>query len=321
MISISQLDNSRHDLSVSQHPLVSVIIGNYNYEQFIGDAIESVINQTYGNLEIIVIDDGSNDKSRDIINQYGSRIIPIFKQNGGQPSVYNTGFAVSRGEIICFLDSDDLFVRDKIVKIVEVFNCSQEIGWCFHSVQLIDINNQPLNLRVTEKYFTKECDFRTLIKAGKIPPSIPPSSALCFRRSILEKILPMPTSEIIKSTDYYPKFMALGLSKGVILQDELTLQKIHNDNAATLRTDREYLKGRKFIYTGIWIQDKFPEFRKFANKMVALGIAYHWIDGENNRENLQAIHHYLVSCSWWEKFKINFIARYYYYKFRIFGKK
>jgi glycosyltransferase involved in cell wall biosynthesis len=71
-----------------RQPLVSVIINNYNYGRFLGEAIDSVLNQTYQRTETIVVDDGSTDNSREIIAGYGDRIIPVLKANGGQ----NSGF-------------------------------------------------------------------------------------------------------------------------------------------------------------------------------------------------------------------------------------
>ncbi len=212
------------------------------------------------------------------------------------------------------MDSDDRFVEDKIEKIVKVFQFSEEIGWCFHSVRLVDVNNTPLPMTTTENYVTRECDFRNRLKLGKIPPSLPPSSSLCFKRSVLEKILPMPTPKVVSSSDHYVKFMAVALSKGFILSDELTFQKIHDSNAATLRKDVEHLKARKFIYTGIWIRQEFPSFRKFADKMVALGKAFNWKAGNNDIKNSKAIDSYFSSSSLLAKTKINSIALYYYLK-------
>ncbi len=90
-------------------PLVSVIIDNYNYGRFLGAAIDSALNQTYPHIEVIVVDDGSTDDSRDVISLYGEQILPIFKDDGGQGSALNTGFKASGGEFIQFLDSDDYY--------------------------------------------------------------------------------------------------------------------------------------------------------------------------------------------------------------------
>ncbi|WP_414544542.1 glycosyltransferase family 2 protein [Nostoc sp. CCY0012] len=292
-------------------PLVSIIIGNYNYEKFVGQAINSALNQTYPNIEVIVVDDGSQDKSREVINQYGNQVIPIFKENGGQPSNYNIGFAKSKGEIICFLDSDDIFLSDKVEKVVKAFQSSLEIGWCFHSIQLIDENNNPLPVTTTPNYVTRECDFRQMVNSGKLPYHLPPCSGLCFKRELLEKILPMPCPKKVTNNDYYVKYMSVALSKGFILNDDLTLQKIHNNNAATLRQDRHEQKSRKYIYTAMWVKQEFPKFCKLANKLMAIGLDFNRKDGNKNDENNQLIQNYMNSISLAEKIEINFIALYY----------
>lgn len=293
-------------------PLVSILIGNYNYDLFVGRAIDSALNQTYKNIEVIVVDDGSQDKSREIIAGYGSQIIPVFKENGGQPSNYNEGFAASKGEIICFLDSDDWFVENKIEKVVEIFQASEENGWCFHSVELVDKDDNILpKISETQDYTTHECDYRRLLKLGKIPPCLPPSSALCFKRSILEKVLPMPTPKIITNNDYYVKFMTVALSKGFILGDALTVQKLHGNNAASGMKGRIHLKARKFIYTGIWIKQNFPDFWKFANKLVALGAGLSWSTGKEDSENSQAIKNYFSFSSLRDRIQVTYIGWYY----------
>lgn len=314
MINFNQAATVKKSSTLSDTPLVSIIIGNYNYDRFVGKAIDSALKQTYENVEVIVVDDGSQDKSREVITQYVNQIIPIFKENGGQPSNYNAGFAQSKGEIICFLDSDDMFVPDKLEKVVRIFKSSEEIGWCFHSMQLIDEDNNTLPTTNTPNYITRKCDFRPFISAGRIPPHVPPCSGLCFRRSLLEKILPMPAPKIITNNDYYVKFMAVGLSKGFILSDALTLQKIHGNNAATLRKDRQDQKARKYVYTSLWIKQEFPQFYKFANKLMAVGTGYNWEAGNKDFEIIQDINNYLSSISYLEKLNIYSRAAYYYLK-------
>ncbi len=318
MINSEQSANLEKLSTLTDTPLVSIIIGNYNYGHFIRQAIDSALNQTYQNIEVIVVDDGSEDESREIISKYGNLIVPIFKENGGQPSNYNAGFAKSTGEIICFLDSDDMFVPDKIEKVIKTFKSSEEIGWCFHSMQLIDVDNNTLPITNTPNYVTRECDFRPLISAGRIPPHVPPCSGLCFRRSLLDKILPMPAPKIITNNDYYVKFMAVGLSKGFILSDALTLQKIHGNNSETLRKDRRDKKSRSYMYTAIWVKQEFPRFHKFANKLMAAGIGFQWESGNKDTTNIKTINNYLSSVS--NREKLNIYSRAIYYYLRSFIK-
>jgi glycosyltransferase involved in cell wall biosynthesis len=96
--------------------LVSIIINNYNYGHFVSEAIDSALNQTYSQIEVIVVDDGSTDNSRKIIASYEHRITSILKENGGQASALNAGFAATQGDIICFLDADDIFLIEKLKK-------------------------------------------------------------------------------------------------------------------------------------------------------------------------------------------------------------
>lgn len=98
--------------------LVSIIVNNYNYGRFLREAIESALSQTYKPLEVIVVDDGSTDCSRDVIASFGARILPVFKENGGQASALNAGFARSHGDLVMFLDSDDLLLDYAIERVV-----------------------------------------------------------------------------------------------------------------------------------------------------------------------------------------------------------
>jgi glycosyltransferase involved in cell wall biosynthesis len=98
---------------MNELPLVSILINNYNYERFISQAIDSELEQTYHDIQAVV-DEGSTDYSRQVIDSYGNQIIKIFKENGRPASALNAGFAVSKGGITCLLDADDIFLPTKI---------------------------------------------------------------------------------------------------------------------------------------------------------------------------------------------------------------
>src|SRR5260370_17330054 len=93
-------------------PLVTVLIDTYNYGRFIEDAIESVLKQDFplGQVEILVVDDGSTDDTAERVKKYGSRIRYLYKRNGGQASAFNFGLANAKGEIIPFLHAADYFL-------------------------------------------------------------------------------------------------------------------------------------------------------------------------------------------------------------------
>ncbi len=128
-------------------PLVSAIIPNYNYSQYLREAIESVLGQTYSKLEIIVVDDGSEDNSRQIIKSYADKIKPIFQQNQGVAAARNRGVAESNGEYIAFLDADDAWLPEKIEKQVELLISNPELGLVYVNVMEIDGEGREINER------------------------------------------------------------------------------------------------------------------------------------------------------------------------------
>lgn len=93
---------------------ISVIIPTYNYAEFISACIDSVINQTYQDHEIIVVDDGSNDNTKEVIKKYNDKILYFFKENGGPSSARNYGIEKATGDYVCFLDADDVFLPKKL---------------------------------------------------------------------------------------------------------------------------------------------------------------------------------------------------------------
>ena len=103
-------------------PIVSVVIPVYNIEGYIEKCLKSIVNQTYKNIEIIVVNDGSTDKSQNIIDSfkalYGDKIISICQKNAGQSVARNVGVSRSSGEYIAFIDGDDYVESDYIEKLI-----------------------------------------------------------------------------------------------------------------------------------------------------------------------------------------------------------
>src|SRR5713101_7004789 len=112
--------NDFEERSMTNAPLASIIINNYNYAGFLRDAIDSALNQTYPDTEVIVVDDGSTDGSREVITEYRDRIIPVFKENGGQTSALNVAFRISRGQVVHFVDADDALLPAAVERVVQV---------------------------------------------------------------------------------------------------------------------------------------------------------------------------------------------------------
>ncbi|MEL6462427.1 MAG: glycosyltransferase [Cyanobacteria bacterium J06621_15] len=172
----------------TRNPLVSVIIGNYNYGRFIAEAIESVLSQTYENFELIVVDDGSTDNSREIIESYGDRLTAIFQENGGQGAAFNSGFAASKGEIICFLDSDDYYYPEKITKVVAAFEKNPDWIQISHGRTSVEGDGTVIGRDPT--FFSQGDVTQLLLNYGRYAWSL--TSGLAYRRWVLEKVLPIP---------------------------------------------------------------------------------------------------------------------------------
>ncbi|MBW4670893.1 MAG: glycosyltransferase [Cyanomargarita calcarea GSE-NOS-MK-12-04C] len=175
--------------AISQaNPLVSVVLGNYNYGRFLQQSIDSVFNQTYQNFELIVVDDGSTDNSEEIIKSYGSRIIAILQENSGQEATFNAGIQRATGEIICFLDADDYFHEEKLEKVVNSFLTHPEwvmVGHCW-----ISVNKEGKPVGSGASNILSQGDVKKLLlKWGKYASSI--SSGLACKHSYLEKVMPL----------------------------------------------------------------------------------------------------------------------------------
>lgn len=111
--------------------LVSVIITNYNYDNYLADAIDSVIAQDYNEVEIIVVDDGSTDNSINIISSYLPKVILVKKENGGVSSARNLGIAHATGKYVAYLDADDFWEPKKISKQMSVLvDSKSQLNYC-----------------------------------------------------------------------------------------------------------------------------------------------------------------------------------------------
>jgi glycosyltransferase involved in cell wall biosynthesis len=204
-------------------PRVSILLNNHDYGQFLAQAIDSALAQTYANVEVVVVDDGSTDDSRAVMASYGDRIISILTENAGQASAFNAGVAASSGEILCFLDADDVFFPTKVSRVVDVFRQFPETVWVRHELEVTDENLRPLGA-----YYP---DIR---RSGPIPYE--PHGALerktrfltsgmAVRRGTAAAIFPIPAERLslwALSADGYVAFWCGLLGPGYSLDEPLT---------------------------------------------------------------------------------------------------
>ncbi len=191
--------------ALSDRPLVTVLMGNYNYGQFIGDAIDSVLTQTYDHFELIVCDDGSTDQSVSIVESYvqrDPRVRLIAKPNGGQASALNEAYRHSRGQIVCLLDSDDRYAPSKLERLVEHYRGDATTGMSVHALHVIGTDSQVI----------QRIPFLTAFEGGWIAQRVVhrggrwrymPSSALSMRRELADRLFPMPEPSLRVSADSF----------------------------------------------------------------------------------------------------------------------
>jgi glycosyltransferase involved in cell wall biosynthesis len=171
-------------------PLVSIVIDNYNYGAYVGAAIRSALDQTYANKEVVVVDDGSTDNSREVIEGFGERIVKVFKTNGGQTSAFNAGFAASKGEIVLFLDSDDALRADAVAEVVAAWRPGiVKAQFCLSSVDAGGRFLGNIFPNFASGLTTAEMRDEAL-RTGLYP--CPPTSGNAYARTYLEQVMPLP---------------------------------------------------------------------------------------------------------------------------------
>jgi glycosyltransferase involved in cell wall biosynthesis len=237
---------------ISTNPLVSVIINNFNYARFVGCAIQSALDQTYQNIEVIVVDDGSTDGSRSVIEGFGPRIASIFKPNGGQGSAYNVGFERSRGELILFLDSDDLLDPAAVETVVSAWESGVAKVHFYLRVVKGD-KAEPTGADVpTDRLSAGNLRGLMLASGNYISP---PSSGNVYARQALIRILPMPEAMWVTAADLYCIFQSAFFGTVKAIEQPLGSYRVHGSNMdaqneitgsllryrMTLDTRREYL--------------------------------------------------------------------------------
>jgi Glycosyl transferase family 2 len=209
-------------------PLISVIITSYNYEQYLQETIDSVVGQTYKNLEIIVVDDGSVDSSREIIKSYGNQVIPVFKKNGGLASSINAGFTVSHGDFICLLDSDDFWHLSKLEEIAKATASHPKASLIYHKIQWVSPKGVPYGK--PWPYMLWQGNIAQHVSQSGGWWRYPPTSGLCFSRKFLEQVMNVPEHTCERAPDAYLACLAPFFGELVGIDKVLAYYRIHGAN-------------------------------------------------------------------------------------------
>ncbi len=251
-------------------PHVSVLINTYNHEKFIEQSIQSVCEQTFpaSEMEIIVVDDGSNDRTPEIIRKFVPRIRYIRKENGGQVSAFNAAIAEARGEIVAFLDGDDYWAPEKIAEVVKAFERNPSAAAVGHAYYEVDAQG------LTAATVIPGMNHLSLENPRVARESYPlcvflGTSRFAIRRSVLERFLPVPPE--LPFFDNFLFSQALGISEAILLSQPLCYYRVHANNLWESRAPDERI---------LWIKHRLLSglLKHLPSRLAALGVPLETID-------------------------------------------
>jgi glycosyltransferase involved in cell wall biosynthesis len=212
---------------VTETPRITALIDTYNQGVFLDEAIESVLAQGFpaGQMEILVVDDGSTDDTPERVKKYGQHVRYIRKANGGQASALNVGFAESRGEIVAMLDGDDVWLPGKIRAMVEEFERHPEAGLVFHPYQIWD----PERGTCWNTEFHAVSGDVTASLAGLLTYGDFGTCGMAVRKSVVQKLLPIPEGLVVYA-DLYLVCLIIFLAPVAARAEHLTRYRQHAQN-------------------------------------------------------------------------------------------
>lgn len=209
----------------------SVVIANYNYGQYVAEAIESALGQDWPHVEVVVVDDGSTDNSATVIKGFGDRIAALFQKNAGQREANNAGFARSTGDVVIFLDADDVLLPGLCRAVAEVWRPG--LSKVQLMMQRVDAAMNPVGNTIPK---TPVCptpgEIRAWVDATAEYPT-PPGSGNAWARTFLKKIFPL--DETCDSfTDSTCIAMAPYMGDVETVPKPFVLYRMHGSNDSTM---------------------------------------------------------------------------------------
>jgi hypothetical protein len=209
---------------------VSVLIDTWNHERFIEKALSTVLAQDFpaSDREILVVDDGSQDHTPEIVAKFAPQVRLIRKANGGQASAFNAGIPECQGEIVAFLDGDDWWVQGKLRRVAEIMAGDPTLGMVGHAI-IESFNDASERIIAPDAERRFRLDSRSSAEFFRLHRCYLGTSRLTLRSSVARKILPIPESLTIEA-DEYLFTLAAALTDSVILTEPLTHYRIHGAN-------------------------------------------------------------------------------------------
>ena len=202
-----------------ENPLVSVIIPVYNYDRYLGEAVESVLNQTYKHLEVMVVDDGSTDGSREVAESFAERGVRYCHQvHAGIGPARNRGVDMAQGEFLAFLDADDRWPDEKLALQLRAFENDPSLEMAFG--QALQLQNGPAwEAGVKNKH---------LIVDGMVAGMVP--GTMLIKRAAFDRVGKFPAGlKVGEFIDWYARAGELQI-RSLVLPELLLWRRIHDSN-------------------------------------------------------------------------------------------
>ena len=254
-------------------PEVSVIIPTFNSAQYVTDAVDSVLNQSFGDLEVLVIDDGSTDDTESVMSRYGAPVRYIRQQNGGVAEARNRGITQSRGRYVAFLDADDTWLPDKLAKEVTALDLNRGYRACYSAFAVADCDLVPFDVSNSRR---EGPALEDLLLRGNVIAT--PSTVMCERALFAETGGFDPALSQCADWDMWVRLAAL--TEFLYLDEPLVTYRQHGANmsANAPLLERDSLRVLQKGFDMLEVPDSLRAKRRSAfarNDMVLAGTYFH----------------------------------------------
>ncbi len=211
---------------------VDIVVNNHNYGRFLPEAIESALAQTHPRVNLIVVDDGSTDDSRERLRRYEDRATLVLKENGGQSSALNAGLERCHGDVVIFLDADDVLAPGAAAQAAAAFAADPGVVKVQARMAVIDETGSPTGeLKPPEHLPLPEGDVSQAELAGPFDLAWLPTSANAFRIRALAPIRPIPGEHLRVGADYFLVHVTALLGRVVSLDSVGSYYRVHGSNS------------------------------------------------------------------------------------------
>jgi hypothetical protein len=212
---------------------VDVVITNHDYARFLPEAIESACAQTHPDVHVVVVDDGSTDGSRQLLEGYADRVEVVLQEQGGQASALNAGLELCRGEVLLVLDGDDRLRPRAAERVAAAFAAGPQLSKVQFPMAIIDADGRPTGEVKPGGHLEAPTGDQRRAEL-LFPFDLPwlPGGGTGFRTEAVRRILPIPAADYPRSgADWYLVHLTALLGQAALLDDVCAEYRVHGGNA------------------------------------------------------------------------------------------